>query len=73
MNQEFEKMGLKDGDILLVKGLTTIEELKRLQEHLKNSLKLNKILILNCSKNFTIETLPEEEMNKHGWYRKEDE
>jgi len=70
MFDKLEKLQLDDGDVLLIRGSVPNETFKQFQTELKKR-GYNNILLINVGKNLDIEKLPEEQMNKAGWIRKD--
>jgi len=70
MLADIEKLQLQDGDVLLIKGKIPIERFKEFVKEIQKK-GFKKCLIINAYKNIDISTIPEKEMNKYGWYRKD--
>ena len=70
MFDKLEELHLDDGDVLLIRGGVTSEIFKQFQAELKKR-GYHNILLINVGNNLDIKKLPEEEMNKAGWFRKE--
>ena len=69
MHIDVEKFQLQDGDVLLIRGKVPIESFRKLTKEIRRK-GLKRCLIINAHPNIEISKIPEEEMNKYGWYRK---
>lgn len=71
LKTEVKKLELKKGEVVIIREDRVIHEqpTKKAIDALVKIIPSNEIIVIN--KNTTIESLPEEEMNELGWYKKD--
>lgn len=74
LENKIKKLAPQDGDVIVIKipkssNLHTVRQAEKLMDKLSSN--FNNLQTICIEENINLELVPEKEMNRIGWYRKE--